>query len=80
MDNKAYQILDVTISTENDMYKDRVDFWLVDIPNIINSVNNSSSIMNGRKQESKYQEGNLYIYSDEELSRLLFKPNYLTSV
>ena len=76
MDNKAYQILDVTISTENDMYKDRVDFWLVDIPKIIHSEHNSSTVMNGKKQESKRQEGNLYIYSNEERSRLLFKPKY----
>ncbi|XP_076074380.1 fatty acyl-CoA hydrolase precursor, medium chain-like [Mytilus galloprovincialis] len=54
--NKAYQILDVTISSDKDMYKDRVDFWLIDIPKLINSTADESTNNSNRKSVTQMHQ------------------------
>ena len=51
--SKTYQALDVNIKTEQDLYKNREYFWLIEIPNIINNHTDSMAIRHSDKTISK---------------------------
>ncbi|XP_071128565.1 fatty acyl-CoA hydrolase precursor, medium chain-like [Mytilus edulis] len=40
---RSYIVLDVNVTTQQNLYKDRIDFWLQTIPNILNATKTTTS-------------------------------------
>ncbi|CAG2245119.1 CES2 [Mytilus edulis] len=67
--NERYINLDINITTGQHMFKDRVDFWLNDIPRILNPSSSSSSPSSTRRPiiQTSPTSGSQRVYRNELL-------------